>query len=348
MFGLTTLIFSKDDVEQTLGLIRNMHKLSDEIILIDSSSSKNSAAIKKGIKKMKVVRYFYTIALGYPDPMRMYALKQCKFDWVLLIDTDERLSPLLYGEIKNIISKSECDAYSIKRYEGVGKQINWSNFTWQTRLFRKNKVSFTGMLHEQAKVEGRLCKLGDDNHYLEHHSSLLHTASSVYEQLYKYDRFTYGIYNRKMLEYLSKVLVPEVPIEKTLSGSVLLRALLAYEKVSGKLQHQELSKFDYNSLYLFRNILYAIKEHGILGIPKAFDTTSKELDEFYKHMSGRNGKEAFEISIQLNRIGLIKYLRLDSASRVKKLNQKYKAAKQGIPLLVKLLNEEHKARNGKA
>ncbi|MDE1845872.1 MAG: hypothetical protein KGH53_01145 [Candidatus Micrarchaeota archaeon] len=341
MHGLTTLIFSKDDVTQALGLIRNVYKISDEIVLIDSSSKKNSKALQSELKRLGKVRYFYTVALGYPDPMRMYALKKCRFEWVLLIDTDERLSVSLHRDIKKLIGEASRDAYAIKRYEGVMKGSNSSNFTWQTRLFRRGKVSFTGMLHEQAAIEGRLVRLDDTGYYMSHNAAMLHTASSVYEQLYKFDRFTYQIYNRKMLDYLSKIIVPEMPIERTATGKLLLWALLAYENLGGKGQNRELTRLDYNTLYLIRNIVYGIKQEGLGGISKAFGITSKELSEFYGHMSGKDSAETLAISIELNRVGLIKYLGLDKEATIMRLNAKYKDAKQGIPLLVRLLKERH-------
>ncbi|MDE1824981.1 MAG: glycosyltransferase [Candidatus Micrarchaeota archaeon] len=340
MEGLTTLIFSKDDIPQTLGLIKSVYKISDEIVLIDSSSTKNRKTLQKYIKKLDKVRYFYTIALGYPDPMRMYALKKCRFNWVLLIDTDERLSASLHGEIRALIEKAGCDAYAIKRYEGFDG-THRGNFTWQTRLFKKDRVSFTGMLHEQAAVNGRLLRLVKGDYYLEHHASMLHTASSVYEELYKFDRLTYGTYNKKMLEYLSKMVVPEAPIEKTLAGKLFFNTLLAYEILCGKEHEHELTRFDYNNLYLIRNIIYGIKQEGIAGIPKAFKITSKELAEFYGHMSDKDSKQTLAISTQLNKLGLIKYLGLEKESTIVRLNSKYKNSRQGIPLLVRLLKQKH-------
>ena len=177
MQKLSVLIFSKDDVEKALGLIKDLYTISDEIIVIDSSNRKQRSRFLSEKKRLKLnkLRLFYAVALGYPDPLRMYALSKCSNEWILLIDTDERLSEGLKHDTGEIIQKTRCSAFEIKRREGSG-----NSFTWQTRLFRKSKVEFKGLLHEHAVVDGEVCKLYSKDHYMEHRTELM-KHSRMYE-----------------------------------------------------------------------------------------------------------------------------------------------------------------------
>lgn len=91
MQKLSVLIFSKNDAHKAIGLIEDIYGIADEIVLVDSSESaqRNTILNAKRRNKLGKLRVFYAVALGYPDPLRMYALSKCKNEWVLLIDTDE-------------------------------------------------------------------------------------------------------------------------------------------------------------------------------------------------------------------------------------------------------------------
>ena len=105
MQRLSVLIFSRNDVDKALDLIQDLYKIASEIILMDSSNKEGKERLLKRKEKLELgkVRIFNVVALGYPDPLRMYALAKCKNEWVLLIDTDELymrydrlLEPLYY------------------------------------------------------------------------------------------------------------------------------------------------------------------------------------------------------------------------------------------------------------
>ncbi|MHB1830733.1 MAG: hypothetical protein ACYCO0_05060, partial [Candidatus Micrarchaeaceae archaeon] len=68
---------------------------------------------------LKKLMVFHVVALGYADPLRMYALKKCKNGWILMLDTDERISPELKASINELIGNARCSAFSMKRYEDV-------------------------------------------------------------------------------------------------------------------------------------------------------------------------------------------------------------------------------------
>ncbi len=175
----------------------------------------------KGPANLKVYR---VPALGYPDPLRMYGLSKCKNEWVFLVDTDERLCESFKEDLSSII-KRKCDAFAIRRYELVSSEGRGNVFTWQTRLFRKSKVLYKGLLHEQPIVSGVTEKL-EEPYHLEHRNELRTKSAAEYSQIERFDRLSYGMYNERMLEYLAKISVKDsAQVRSTLRGRIVLSVL---------------------------------------------------------------------------------------------------------------------------
>ncbi|MDE1873760.1 MAG: hypothetical protein KGI04_01415 [Candidatus Micrarchaeota archaeon] len=170
MKELSFLIFSKGNANLTLGLIRDVYPLADEIVLVDSSDAAQSRVLEAGKRRFGFgkLKMFHVVALGYPDPLRMYALKKCSGRWVFLLDTDERLSDGLKATVRSAIRGAEANAFRIARYETVEGGRTRRIFTWQTRLFRNGAVTFRGMIHEQPEVRGNKIASIDKSSYLIH------------------------------------------------------------------------------------------------------------------------------------------------------------------------------------
>ncbi len=108
MAKLTLLIFSRNDIDNALDLIKDMYKVSDEIVVMDGSDEIQHGYLigQKEVRKLKKVAIYRVVALGYADPLRMYGLSKCNNEWVFLIDTDERLSGSFKNDLHLIIQKS--------------------------------------------------------------------------------------------------------------------------------------------------------------------------------------------------------------------------------------------------
>ena len=191
---LSVLIFSRNDVGDALSLIRDVYSTADDIVLVDSSDEirhKKLIAYKNS-HRLDKLRIYYVIATGYPDPIRMYALKKCRYEWVLLIDTDERLSSYAKEHIKELIASTDASAFAMKRYENYTVKSRGSFFTWQLRLFRKSDVKFRGILHEQPSVNGLVEKPAEE-FYIGHIASMRGRSSGDYSRMAIFDRMSYGI-----------------------------------------------------------------------------------------------------------------------------------------------------------
>jgi len=344
MAKLSVLIFSRNDAEKALDLIRDVYDVADEIVLMDSSDKAERERILSGKRRLGLgkLRILYAVALGYPDPLRTYALKKCRHPWVLLIDTDERLSTEFKRRIKGIISGAKCSAFAIKRYEDVehGKITNF--FTWNIRLYRKADISYKGVLHEQPMVRGALEKI-ENSCYLVHVRELMtEEARDEYVKILKFGRMSYADYNSSMVDYLSKAVMPESRnLERSRPGRALRSLLLAYERLTFKRLEQELSGFDYFMYRFMIDSTLQIKKRDIAGVFRQIPRELAFVNEVKGWKRELDGDEVFEISKIVNKVGITGYLGLGKESTIRRLNRKYANGRQGISLLMRLLKEKY-------
>jgi hypothetical protein len=349
MEKLSVLIFSRNDVRKAIDLIKDVYGVADEIVLVDSSDMAQRKELLADKRRLGLgkLRIFHAVALGYPDPLRAYALKKCRHPWVLLIDTDERISEGLKRNIKGLINSTKCSAFAIKRYEYVrqGKIKNF--FTWNIRLYRKADVSYRGILHEQPMVRGVLEKM-ERSCYLVHMQELMTEEARVeYVQMLKFGRMSYDDLNASLVDYLSKLIMPKRrSLEGSRSGRALRSLLLAYEMLTLKKPGQELSRMDYFIHRFMIDATIQIKKGDLRGFLKQIPREIRFTRSIEKWKREPDSDEIFEISKVIGRIGIIRYLDLDKEGTVERLNRKYAGKPQGVSLLTRLLKERYERKGG--
>lgn len=143
----------------------------DEAVVIDSSNPKDFASLRAGARKLKNVRLFHAIALGYAEPLRTYGISKCRNQWILLLDTDETPSEELKNNLKQIVDRADFDVLKIKRYEHISGGSRAGFFTWQVRLFRKKGLEWLGLIHDAPRIYGKLKKLSPRFGHIDHYSA---------------------------------------------------------------------------------------------------------------------------------------------------------------------------------
>ena len=114
----------------------------DEIILVDSFSTDKTPEIAQKYSKVRLFqrRYFGAGA------QKNWALQHVSYDWVFLLDSDERCTPALRNEVEALLAVDPPnDAYMINRDVYIlGKRIKYSG--WQhdrvARLFRRGSAYY--------------------------------------------------------------------------------------------------------------------------------------------------------------------------------------------------------------
>lgn len=131
----------------------------DEILVVDTGNTDDTNKIAKeyGAKIVKSSGNDYS-------KFRNDGLSHAKGDWILYLDADERITPLLKIEIeKTINTDTEYSAFEIPRRNiYLAKEIHfggWGNDA-VIRLFKKRNLNgYKNPLHEQPVVEGSIGRL---------------------------------------------------------------------------------------------------------------------------------------------------------------------------------------------
>jgi glycosyltransferase involved in cell wall biosynthesis len=142
-----------------------------EVYVIDSQSTDATPEIARSFGS-KVVQFHYQG--GWPKK-RQWAMENLSlaYDWVLLIDADEALTPALAEEIRQAIKNSNINGYYISlRMYFLGRLLRHGGAGfWKLSLFRQGKGAYecrlrsqdTSMadmeVHEHVVVNGATAKL---------------------------------------------------------------------------------------------------------------------------------------------------------------------------------------------
>jgi glycosyltransferase involved in cell wall biosynthesis len=126
-------------------------QFADEILVIDSFSTDRTVELARPLAT-KVLQHEYV----NPAAQKNWAIPQATHDWILILDSDERATPELEAEIKEILSDPKHDGYWIRRRNFfLGKEIRHG--TWKKdkvlRLFRKDKGRYQDkQVHEEVEL----------------------------------------------------------------------------------------------------------------------------------------------------------------------------------------------------
>ena len=150
------------DIEDALSSVR----FADEIVVVDSHSSDETAAIARRHTDRVVVRDWP----GYIE-QKNYAASIASHDWILSLDADERVTPELAAEIQRVLASDPREAaFRIPRVTfHLGRWIRSTDWypDYQPRLYDRRRARWTGKyVHETVTADGAVGRLrGELQHY---------------------------------------------------------------------------------------------------------------------------------------------------------------------------------------
>ena len=179
---LSVAIITKNEQENLPGCLASA-AFAQQIVVVDSGSSDGTAQIASD-HGCEVFREDWR---GF-GPQKQFALDQCRQDWVLVLDADERIPQQTARVIRSLILKPSKDiaGYSFPRKNFFqGRWIRHGGW-WPdrvVRLFLRDRGRFTeAAVHEAVAVNGTVEALGWP---LEHF-----TESDFSALLQKLDRYS--------------------------------------------------------------------------------------------------------------------------------------------------------------
>jgi len=85
------------------GLLGNVNGVVDEVIVVDGCGTDGTVEIARSYN----VKVYTRKPWGYKDLDVVFAISKASYDWVLMLDVDERLNSRLRGDLKDILSTVE-------------------------------------------------------------------------------------------------------------------------------------------------------------------------------------------------------------------------------------------------
>ena len=183
---ITLLIPCKNEEQHIRECILSAQELAAEVLVADSGSTDDTLCIARDLGARIIERDYVN-----PSDFKNWAIPKASHPWILLLDADERATPELLREIRELWNASadapSQKAYRIRRINHLfGKPVRHSG--WQNdgviRLFLRDECRYRLVrVHEELEVPAT--SLGHIN------APLLHFTYHSYSQiLEKYDRYS--------------------------------------------------------------------------------------------------------------------------------------------------------------
>jgi glycosyltransferase involved in cell wall biosynthesis len=155
----------------------------DEIVVIDSFSTDRTPEICRRYAD----RFMQREWAGYRN-QKAFAQSQASKEWVLSVDSDERVTPDLRDEIRSVLAgdAGEYNGYSMPRLVYYLGRWWWRGGwypDYNVRLFRRDRAVFGGSEpHDKILVDGKVRRLRNPLHH--------YSYRNIHDHLRRINQFT--------------------------------------------------------------------------------------------------------------------------------------------------------------
>lgn len=164
---LSVLMLTKNSAAYLERALDSVNEIADEIVIVDDYSHDPSRKIAK--KTQATIYCRHDEDLG---GQRSFGLSKTRYPWVLMLDSDEVVSPVLAKEIKRRLKvKPRFDAFRIPYHNHLfGRRLSRGGENYRVvRLFRKHAVTInSGLVHEHVEADEQ--RVGQLKHHIDHFS----------------------------------------------------------------------------------------------------------------------------------------------------------------------------------
>lgn len=150
---ISVIVITYNEERNIRRCLESVRDIADEMVVVDSGSEDNTAAICKELGA--------TVIVQKPFPgmieQKNFAAANAQNDWLLSLDADESLSPELKKSIVAAMDNPQADGYSMNRltnYCGTWVRHGGWYPDIKLRLFNKHKGQFAGMNpHDRYRLQ---------------------------------------------------------------------------------------------------------------------------------------------------------------------------------------------------
>jgi tetratricopeptide (TPR) repeat protein len=163
---LTAALIVRDEESHLPACLASIRDMVDEIVIVDTGSSDASVAIARSFG----ARVHFQPWNGDFAEARNAGLELATGAWILYIDADERVRPILPGAVRARLEAATEIALRVRLRPFAG-----ATPYWEYRLWRSDpRIRFAGKMHEKvtrairsvSEAEGRM--IGESELFLEH------------------------------------------------------------------------------------------------------------------------------------------------------------------------------------
>jgi glycosyltransferase involved in cell wall biosynthesis len=167
--SLSALVVARNEEAQLAACLERL-RFADEIVVVLDRSTDRSAEIARSFGA-RVVEGGWDLE----GPRRNAGLDQCRCDWIIEIDADERVPPALAQEIRGAIAQGGNDIFLVPMANHIGThrvRHGWGAYNGvgaKPILFRRGAKRWgAGRVHPRIDMTGRSGTLGQTlDHYVD-------------------------------------------------------------------------------------------------------------------------------------------------------------------------------------
>ncbi len=133
--------------------LNSLRDVVDEIIVVHDGPCHDQTL---EIAKQYGAKMFIQPFAGGAEEHRPFSFEQASFNWILQIDADEFLSQELKNNLPNLPLNQEISAYEFFWPLWNGAREVKAHWPYKRILFRKDKISFLGILQFAVQISGKV------------------------------------------------------------------------------------------------------------------------------------------------------------------------------------------------
>jgi hypothetical protein len=164
---LSACVIARDEERRLLDCLESLRWCDEVVVVVDSRSTDRTAEIAAR-HGSRVIEHEWE---GFAR-QRNFAIEQAEGDWILEVDADERIGPVLASQIREFLaSRPDVDIAAFPRREvflgrRLGPAGKYPNY--RHRLFRRNAYEHDPerLVHEGLWPRGRVAALSGDMEHL--------------------------------------------------------------------------------------------------------------------------------------------------------------------------------------